>query len=1027
MINKGRLSDPGKQLWSKAREHAALLGAFEPEILLERLDGQAQLEALTALSEECSEVVSKGEVLWQLNPDVRRAVLSDLSKSGRLIEVAAATRVSSGDTFGHFLTQAAKGTLQIPTGASLADLDILRSALQFTAHLDPVLVDANAVEREIARVGAIEAQNLLLPNSLIGRDYQLRRMRAFCYDHDHDHNYDNGELRQLSPPVLLVSGVGGSGKSALLAEFARRHRRRFVRDFPVIWLDFDRAALASATGIGLTLEFARQLALAVPSLMDPLEDFRKDLSERYDHSLDEDVGNFSLVSSRQSEIWSLWKHHGLAKKLEHLPLILVLDTIEEIMIRDDGRIDQLVRWIDALGQEGCMVGVRTILSGRALDGRVTWSFGLRAVQIQLADLHPISAVRLLERMLSDAPFSLNAVPSPQLIERYGGNPLTLKILARHLNTEGLDGAFDMLEGDDAPLRAEMAQRYLYTRILGRIRTDYPELVRIAHPGLVLRRVTPQIIREVLAGPCDLGEIDQNRATQLFDALSRQVWLVEGADGGRVVRHRRDLRRLVIAAMSDADRAAARQIHISASRFYGLGLDSVLTKQEQSVEALYHRLFLTDKEEVGDFELQMLASALGEDAADLPATYRARIKLIRGGSLEAEELASLSPDRAEDEKNLEARKRLVNRETFFEMPRVYRSGPRVYNDPTPERVQAIERSKNPSVRAEEAYVAGDLDSLLAMSANVIDEFVDEILVETRRFRHKPKDITDYAIWRVMLASLGRPQQRWLSTQLKGLVERDEHRVEWSRPLDPNSKKSITVLTAVQMSLQLLGEEVPAFIQWRAAEGIERSDRVTKTEELRSRQLLVHYSRRKQSFRVDLALLCFLDRSSEKLLKNGRLGDPVSQLEIDLSRSRLLDILDRSSSRPPNLSEIQGIRLSRDFVTVEGQALVMKPFSQILRGMSPELYPLFQAAARQATLSEIEAFTERASNNRAWPRELGREFSSLYLRDPSRWVGTLIETSDRFGLLAELAACLSTNRLDQALPNLLKMYDDRLCNN
>lgn len=1007
MIDEVKLSDPAKQLWSEAREHAALLGAFEPALLIGPLDGDVQFEALTALGEECSEIVLESDLLWQLNPDVRRTVLSALSTSGRLAEVASATRVPANDSLGKYLIAAAHGTLRIPRGASLEDLDILRSALQFTAKLDIGNVDTNVVDREIARGETLEAQQLLLPNSLIGREHQLRRMRAFSYDRD-----DDDEPLPSRAPVLLISGVGGSGKSALLAEFARRHRRRFSNDFPIVWLDFDRAALASANVVDLTLEFTRQLALVIPSFMANLEPFRGDLAERYDHGLDEEASNFSLVSSRQSEIWSLWNNHGLAQRLGHLPVILILDTIEEIMIRDDGRIDQLLRWIDALAHEGGMHGVRPILSGRFLDGQLGWSLGLRAIRIPLGDLRPVSAVRLLARMLADAPFDLSRFPAWRLVGRYGGNPLTLKILARHLRVEGLDGAYELLEGDDAPFRAELAQRYLYTRILGRIRTEYPELVRIAHPGLVLRRVTPQIIHDVLAKPCGLGDIDQDRADQLFGALSRQIWLVEGADGGNVIRHRRDLRRLILASMSDADVTAARQIHRSAVDFYDSRKDFALTDREQSVEAQYHRLFLSDDEDIDDLELQLLAMALGEDVADLPASYRARIKLSTGGALEAEELASLSPDRAEDEQIFIERKRLANREP--------------YPVPIPERAQASARLRNPSISAEEAYVAGDLDALSAMSANVVDEFIDEVMIETRRTRHLPKDLTDYAVWRVMLASLGRPQQRWLSAQFKSRVESVEHRIEWSRPLDANSKRSITVLTAMQMFMRLLGDVAPAFVERRAAEARERSDRVTKVEELRARQLLARDVPRLRYARIDLALLCFLETSFERLLKSGRLGDRVGQVEIDISSSRLLEILDRPSWRPPDLSEIQGVRLSRDFVTVEGQAFDAKQLSSVLRGMSPELYPLLQAAARRAGPIEIEEFTGTAASRSGWPRELGSQFSSLYARDPARWIGTLIETADRFGMLGDLAKCLSNSGSGRALPNLLKEYDARLFN-
>lgn len=991
--------------WTEAREHAALLGPFDPIDLVGHLGDDVALAVLNALGEDCSEIVSGNDLLWQLNPDVRRTLLGTMAHSGRLAKVASVTSPPDEDALGKFLNATARGVLQIPGDASLKELDVLRTALQFTDQLGLDNIDATLVEREIAREETLEAQRLLLPNSLIGRDSQLRRMRAFSYDQDNDH-----DLIPWRAPVLLISGVGGSGKSALLAEFARRHRRRFSHDFPIVWFDFDRAALAAASVAELTLEFVRQLALAVPSYTAALEQFRKDLAERYDGELDMENVSFTVNVSRQSEIWSLWNSHGLGNLLRLTPLILVLDTIEEIMTRDDGRIDQLVRWIDALSYEGGMQGVRPILSGRSLDGQVGWSIGLRAIRIQLGDLTPISAARLLTKILVDAPIDLDGFPVWRLIDRYGGNPLTLKILARHLKVEGLDGANELLEGDDAPFRAELAQRYLYTRILGRIRTDDPDLVRIAHPGLVLRRVTPQIIRQVLAVPCGLGHIDQARADQLFQALSRQIWLVEEFAGDNAIRHRRDLRRLIIAAMGEDDLKAAREIHRAAMDYYTLCQDRSMTPHEQSIEAQYHRLFLSDADEIDGYELQMLAMALGEDVADLPAAHRARIKLNTGAPLEAEEIATLSAERAEDEFVSVSRRRLAN------------SDPQ--SIPTPERAKTSERLRNPGISAEQAYVAGDIDALSYMGVNVIDEFVEEVMVETRKSRKLPNDFTDYAVWKVMLVSLGRPQQQWLSEHFKRRVESVEHRIEWSRPLDLNSKQSISVLTAMRMSMRLLGDVAPTYIDSRAADEEIRSDRVTKVEELRAGQLLVRDVPRRRYARINLALLCFLDGPFEQFLQHGHYEDRAGHLQIETSGPNLLDIFDRSQSRAPSLSVIQSIRLSRDFVIAEGQAFKVEKFRRLLRGMSPELYPLFQAAARQAPSDEIEAFTRLAVQRAGWPHELGREFRSLYGRDPARWAGTLIETADRFGMLAELATSLSKCPLGRALPTLLKEYDARL---
>ena len=48
---------------------------------------------------------------------------------------------------------------------------------------------------------------------------------------------------------------------------------------------------------------------------------------------------------------------------------------------------------------------------------------------------------------------------------------------------------------------------------------------MAHPGLVLRRVTPDLILKVLAQPCGIEVPDEETARELFDELAREVSLV----------------------------------------------------------------------------------------------------------------------------------------------------------------------------------------------------------------------------------------------------------------------------------------------------------------------------------------------------------------------------------------------------------------------------------------------------------------------------------------------------------------------
>src|SRR5204863_4044438 len=72
------------------------------------------------------------------------------------------------------------------------------------------------------------------------------------------------------------------------------------------------------------------------------------------------------------------------------------------------------------------------------------------------------------------------------------------------------------------------------RIVNHVRD--PIAQRLAWPGLVVRRVTKEIVRELLAKHCGIRPEDAERA---FTALSQEVWMVYYE--GEALRHRPDLR------------------------------------------------------------------------------------------------------------------------------------------------------------------------------------------------------------------------------------------------------------------------------------------------------------------------------------------------------------------------------------------------------------------------------------------------------------------------------------------------------
>jgi hypothetical protein len=182
----------------------------------------------------------------------------------------------------------------------------------------------------------------------------------------------------------------------------------------------------------------------------------------------------------------------------------------------------------------------------------------------------------------------------QVIELVGRHPLALKLAADLVQRE----KGDLSEVKEASVGRSVIERLrgvwkttdisgrLYQRLLLHI-VD-PEVRKLAHPGLVLRHITPQIIREVLAGICDVTVEDDEDAQRLFDRLQNEVSLVASAEPG-VLRHRPDVRQIMLPLLLEDDSVRARQIQQRAVDYYQKQRGTAARAEE-----IYYRLMLGEE-------------------------------------------------------------------------------------------------------------------------------------------------------------------------------------------------------------------------------------------------------------------------------------------------------------------------------------------------------------------------------------------------------------------------------------------------
>jgi hypothetical protein len=510
----------------------------------------------------------------------------------------------------------------------------------------------------------------------------------------------------------LLTGTPGAGKSALVADFVRHRRGypildevsrwlprltnsvgtllskavaatsaataavgltqikpQMLRYEPVVLLDFDRQEIALGGEFEWTAEATRQLGLSRPELEKALGDMRREIRRR--PTTDVDTKGATAAAAAAGDIKTGMATVFGQQGLTGATLVVVLDTFEEVLVRSSFASDQqiegslfgrLLMWADSLatlkaGETAVFSAVRVLVSGREKpdlegDRLARWFIAHRVV----GELDPESAVEFLRRHDSKRNFAGDRARAA--VDAIGGHPLTLMLLelyARNLKPEEIDETIrDRKIG--RIMGSEAATQSLYSRFLHRFHHDLQlgdgvtaEMVQaVAHPGLVLREITPDLLREVVCPACGLESVDPKTAQALFERLRGQVWLVENVPGRNAIRHRADVRRLMLPMMvGDPDDAAASErvrekmlkVHRNAAAWYDAPEHA---NDNGALNALYHRAFLPDNSfqdaiaalspDAGASLARRVADFAGEDLRVMPLAARALLRFHSVGPL-----------------------------------------------------------------------------------------------------------------------------------------------------------------------------------------------------------------------------------------------------------------------------------------------------------------------------------------------------------------------------------------------------------
>lgn len=658
---------------------AATRGSFLSSDLGFRLDADAASEPELADLLAQAEVVTVGsQRAWQLKPDARRRVLLQARQEGRLERTTKqlVPTPDPPDAEGDLLRRVLAGEVLDPATLPTEELERLATVSEWLSDTDLAKLPA-AVElrRLIAQRELLDPFRILVGRTLeagsdgskdrlVGRVKQLERLRAYVgiVPPEVLKHYVTRTLSSLWSTVtlsdnanepLVLLGIGGMGKSTLIAKFILDHALFPGASLPFVYLDFDRAVLAPRQPLQLLIDIALQLGLWFPAIEEKLKSLRFDLRDAID-------GLAKNPDRRSGEEGTRSKLNACCKELRDIvesvnggraPVVILLDTFEVVQYDDDA-VMGVTNLIAALREPGSepWTNLRIVIAGRADMPEITTS----QKRIVLGPLTLDATTELIRRRNESEELALTTEQIRTLARPLGNSPLDVIIVMNWLKGREADEraklAAEIVKEIEAeagneqtigPLAATRVTGILIDRMVKHINDE--EVRKLAIPGLVVRAVTPDVIRYVMAPAGGLvatpDQLKPGAEDELFRRLERERWLVTRR--GKVVRHRPEVRLAMLDLMRRQDKNKFADTNKLALDYFRANAEH---DDDARAEAIYHMLLggETPLEEVDRMWTPGVARPLSSAVDDLGGKAQDYLKARLGRSVPNNVLHALPP-------------------------------------------------------------------------------------------------------------------------------------------------------------------------------------------------------------------------------------------------------------------------------------------------------------------------------------------------------------------------------------------------